>query len=255
MKRLLPAILLPAALFLCMTGCQKKTGTVDTGQISDYYPLAVGKYITYDLDSFVYINFGLDRETHHYIARDIVADTFRDATGNLSYTIRRLFRDDTDTTQWTDDLTYYVTPSNTSLELVENNLRYLKLYMPLREGLTWNGNRYLPYEPFPQFYFASSEHTQLNWNYLYENVGSSATVNDMNFDSTLTVGSDATDSTNFPVTDIQTFGTRTAWTETYAKNVGLIYKRVSFEEYQPPTPPGDGYYSGFEIVMKILDHN
>ena len=48
---------------------------------------------------------------------------------------------------------------------------------------------------------------------------------------------------------------RNYWTETYAKNIGLIYKEVVMWEYQPPNSGNPGFRSGFGIKLTIIDHN
>ncbi|MBS1656200.1 MAG: hypothetical protein JSU05_15210, partial [Bacteroidetes bacterium] len=50
-------ILLLALLPGLLVSCGKKTEDFQTEAISDYVPLASGKYITYRLDSTVFTNF------------------------------------------------------------------------------------------------------------------------------------------------------------------------------------------------------
>ena len=54
MKKLIPLV----ACIMFFAACKKESEELDILPISDYAPLAVGKYITYSLDSLVYTNFG-----------------------------------------------------------------------------------------------------------------------------------------------------------------------------------------------------
>ena len=48
-------VIISAVIF---SACNKSTEVLDLPALNDYYPLQVGKYVTYSLDSTVYINFG-----------------------------------------------------------------------------------------------------------------------------------------------------------------------------------------------------
>ena len=54
--------LLIAAMVLCFMSCKKSTETIEASPAVAYYPLDTGKYITYRLDSTLFINFG-ERDT------------------------------------------------------------------------------------------------------------------------------------------------------------------------------------------------
>ncbi|MEJ7913739.1 MAG: hypothetical protein WKF70_11340 [Chitinophagaceae bacterium] len=245
-----------AALVLLFVSCSK-SDPLQTGTISEYYPLKVGKYAIYTLDSTLYVSFGQVKETHSNIIKDIVDESITDNLGRPSYRIRRMLRDKADTSKWVDHATYLVTPTVGSLELIEDNLRFIKLQLPIRDYLTWNGNRYLPEEAFPQYGFNSTAHSRLDtWQYNYENVNSSSIINGKIFDSTITVSSTITDSTGFPPVNINGPAFKTIWQEKYAKGVGLISRAINLEEFQPRsnTYP-NGYYSGFAIKQILVEHN
>ncbi len=46
-----------AFIIFLLASCKKENATFTTASVSDYFPLQVGKYITYDLDSTVFTNF------------------------------------------------------------------------------------------------------------------------------------------------------------------------------------------------------
>ncbi len=243
-------------LLLWVASCNK-TETLQTATIKDYYPIALGKFQIFKVDSFVYVNFGQTKERRSHIVKDTVDAAITDNLGRLSFRVRRLFRSEIDTTQWLDQMTYLVTPTNTSLEVVEENLRVIRLQMPVREFVTWNGNRYLPDDIYPEFGFNSTTHSRLaSWEYSYENVDMPAIVNGLAYDSTVTVTSSANDSTGFPPKGLTVPAFKTLWAETYARGVGLVSRHISMEEFQPKSSSyPTGYYSGFEVKQVLVGHN
>lgn len=234
-----------------------KTDTVSTGSISDYYPLEPGKYAVYKVDSTVYTSFGQVKEVHTNLIKDVVDAAITDNLGRPSFRMRRLIRSKTDTTKWNDHSTYLITPLPNSLELVEDNLRFIKLQLPIQDYFSWNGNRYLPDEVYPQFGFNSTAHSRLDsWEYNYENVNGSDSVNGKLFSNTITVTCSIADSTGFPPRDINGPAFKTIWEEKYAKGVGMISRNISLEEFQPrSTTYPNGYYSGFGLKQTLVEHN
>ena len=131
--------------------------------ISDYYPLQLGKYITYKLDSTVYINLNTQKTVRSYFVQDFVDAEIIDNLGNKGYRIRRMMRSNTDTTQWFDNATFVVVPSRKDIQFSENNLKFIKLVNPVTDLNTWAGNSYINTDDnFLRFYE--------NWEYYYENI-------------------------------------------------------------------------------------
>ena len=55
---------------LFFISCKKENRYFTSESVNDYYPLQVGKYITYDLDSTVFINFGQKDTVINYQVQD-----------------------------------------------------------------------------------------------------------------------------------------------------------------------------------------
>ncbi len=127
-------------LFSCKT--EKEEFTTDN--ISDYIVLTPGKYITYRLDSLVFTNFGRTTETHRYQVKDQVDALITDNLGRPSYRIYRYLRDSLGTTAWQPTGTYFITPLADQIEVIEDNLRVIKLHMPIKDGFSWGGNKFMP---------------------------------------------------------------------------------------------------------------
>lgn len=244
-------------LLLALTRCAKQTDTLVTASISDYFPLQVGKYSIYQLDSSIYTSFGQTKEIRRHIIKDVVDAAITDNLGRPSFRIKRFMRSTADTTQWIDHATYMATPLDYSLEIIENNMRFIKLQLPIADYFSWNGNRYLPDDIFPEYGFNSTSHSHIGgWEYNYENINSTMNINGHIYDSTVTVLSAATDSTGFPPVSLNGPAFKTVWEEKYAKGVGLVSKIISLEEFQPiSTAHPRGYYSGFALKQTLISHN
>ncbi len=244
------------AIVTSIVGC-KKTDTYSSPSINDYMPLYANHSLTYQLDSTIFTYYGTIKEVHSYIAKDSIEGTLTDNTGRPSWRVARYYRDARDITAWHPVSTYMITPLANTIELVENNLRFVKLTMPIQDMTNWSGNGYLPYDPYG-FDFAHPDYNTLSgWNYIYQDIGKKAVINGFpTFDSnTITVVDSSPDSSNLPPHDPTVFGSRTSWTEQYGKGAGLIYRDIIFEEYQPPNIYiSNPYYIGFELKMSIIKY-
>ena len=255
--RFVPALIIVILLIVAVS-CNKKSNYNPVPLTGYYQPLQVGKYIIYRLDSMTFYYYGeLDTITS-YLAKDSVEAAITDGEGRPSWGVVRYLSDTTGTQPWTPNETYMVTATNPTLEVVEDNLRFIKLAFPVDNGYTWTGNTYLPYNPY-QDYFTYSDQSHLDWsgwNYTYQNVNTPFTVNGQTYNNTVTV-MQINDSINVPITIDTAFASQTLWTETYAEGIGLIYRNTQMWEYQPPTPNGSqlGYKLGFGMTLKIVSHN
>lgn len=256
MKKSIIAVMLTGVLVyaISVSGCNKKDE--DAGdQVTDYMNLQVGKYVIYRLDSLTFIDRGQKDTIASYQAKDVVEGAITDNLGRPGWRIVRYLRDvnSTDEGDWDATLAYQVTPTRGTLEVIETNLRYLKLIYPVKEGVTWKGNPYLPDNPYFDLYPFSNDEDIQTWDYTYQDAGASVTLGNKNYDTTITV-LQAADSTNLPI-QAGIPASKTLWIEKYARNIGLIYKEVEMWEYQPATSTQSAYRQGFGIKMTILDHN
>lgn len=255
MKNCLTAVLAASLVAIgVLTGCEKKTENFTSDPVSDYVNLQVGKYIRYYLDSTRYVNFGQADTVIHYQAKDVVEGTLTDNIGRPGYRIVRYLRDaaSTNDADWKSALTYQVIPNATNIEVIENNLRFVKIALPVTDGFNWRGNGYLPAFPFKDQYPFSNDMDIQTWDYTYQDVGATLNINNVNYASTISI-LQVNDSINVDIPGASQ--NLTYWMEKYAKNIGLVYKEVTMWEVQPPNPPVEGFRHGFGIRMTILDHN
>ena len=101
--------------------------------------------------------------------------------------------------QWAIKDVWFANLKPTSAEIVEENVRFVKLAFPVKSNNNWNGNafNYLPAET-----------------YSYDNINQSMTTGSQTYDSTVTVIHK--ESVNLIEEDIRH--------EIYARNVGMVYK-------------------------------
>ncbi|HVU55622.1 MAG TPA: hypothetical protein VHD83_11230 [Puia sp.] len=238
-------------------GCKRTLYSYPNNPLTNYYlPLEVGKYAIYQLDSLNFYYYGqLDTMTR-YLAKDTVENSFIDNQGRTAWVVVRYLSPAAGPTVWTASETKTVTPTIQSIEEQENNLRFIKLAYPMKDSFTWNGNSYLPDNPYQDYFtFSTYSNMGLNaWTYTYLNVDQPFTAGGTTYDSTLTV-LQYNDSTNVPIVNDTLFASETYWSETYAKHVGLVYRHTSLWEYQPRTINASGYKIGFEVTFTLIEHN
>jgi hypothetical protein len=245
MRKVFLSLSIIAAAFF--SSCNKDAEVLDLPAVQDYAPQLVGKYITYNLDSTVYINFGTKDTVIKYQVKHQVDGTLTDNLGRPAYRITRYIRK-TAANSWVPDNTFMAVPTEFGLEFIENNMRYLKLKGPVREAFTWKGNTYI------DTYSLNSNVKYLDdWNYTYENVNTSQTVGTFQLDSTLDVNQ--RDEIIGNPADANAYSEINFGAEKYAKGIGLVYRNFLHVEYQPPTPSRGGYRIGYGVKMTMIDHN
>lgn len=239
-------------LMICIgiTSCEKESENLALPSISSYYPLQVGKSITYKLDSTVYLNLGTTKEVHSYVIQDRIDAIINDNTGRPSYKVKRMLRNNIDTTKWQDLTSYLVTVADKQLELVDKNLRFIILKEPIRDDFEWKGNSFINTVSFQEFQFLDQ------WEYKYQNVGKPYLLNGQTFPETIsiiqqvdTLGSPQNKSFYFEIIIAK---------EVYAKNIGLISKEFFHETWQPPNAnSNNGYYeaNSYGIKLSIIKSN
>jgi hypothetical protein len=247
---------LPCLLvLLALGGCEKEKDNRVYDAPATFFPSQIGKYIRYQLDSTRIVNFGQDKEVVSYQAKDVVEGTSTDLLGRPCLRVVRYLRplNSTNEQDWVTNISYEIIPGDNYVEVYENNLRFVKMQGPVKDGRSWIGNGYLPDEPFSKYEFSAAMNIK-SWEYAFEEVNASEEFNSKTYDSTVTI-TQIDDSSNIPVDNPFKPGQRLKWVEKYAKNIGLIYKDVIILEYQPETSSEDAYTTGFGIRLTILDHN
>lgn len=245
-KQLLLSLLAVFTLSIGFYSCTKKSEQFTGDYSKNYFPLEIGKHIIYDVDSTIWDDFFCVKTPHSYQIRWDIADTFRDNQFRLSYRIDTHIRP-SDTAEWKTHRVLYVTPTETTLEMVEENLRFTKMIFPIQNGLSWNGNAAISkLDADFQLY--------QNWNYYYEKFSEPFNNGFVYFDNTVTVNA-VDEAVNNPETQPGNYASRTFSKEIFAQGVGMIYREFYHWTYTPSNSGGTGCRKGVGVVMRAIDHN
>lgn len=244
-----------ALILFSFISCEKETEIFESDSIADYMPLSVGNFIVYRLDSTVFTNQGRNEEIHKYQVKYEVESQQMDNAGRPSFRVFRYITDSVGTKPWTPNGTFFMTPLTDQAEVIEDNLRFIKLHLPLKTNVTWKGNKYLTSDPYASLFQFSNDDNMNEWDYDYEQYEASTIIGGKTVNDVYTV-TQIDEALNAPVTDTRSYGARSLAIEKYAKNIGLVYREYILWEYQPNTGgTGGGYKTGFGIKMWMIDHN
>jgi hypothetical protein len=245
-------------LFSLLFAACKKVDNTALEPVSDYFPLTVGKYITYDVDSTVpvYQNTALVLDSFHYQVQYLVDGVLYDNLNRLGYHITCNFRLDS-SYLWVPYHTAMAVNTGSTIEFSQDNQKFIKLVEPIQQDFSWNGNAYLYTDNTDSFQYLQ------NWNYTYDSLNFPITLNNLVIDSTIKVA-ETNQQTEFQDhTDIvdgydTLYSMYTYSTEKYAKGIGLVYRNFSYNIYQPKDRlhPFDQFgYTGYGLILKMIDHN
>lgn len=247
-KNKIATLCFAAVLALSVYSCKKSTEDLSTASIEDYAPYAVGKYITYQLDSTVLSNFGTNFLVHSYQVKFEVDAAITDNLGRPAHRIFRYIRNNA-SEAWQPDNTFTAINTGNGLEFIENNLRYVKLRLPIRDNYSWKGNTYIDTRS------ANSELKYLDdWDYFYENAHQPASVGSINLDSTITINQ-REDSLGVPISAETQYAEKNISKEIYAKHIGMVYRNFLHWEFQRIYNQGNGGYVGYGVTYTMIDHN
>lgn len=222
-----------AAILLIVSACGDRVieepEPADSSQYN-YFPLRIGQYTVYSVDSIIY-DFaqggGTVRDSFRTFVREIVADTLRDQTGQLLYSIERYERRH-DTAAWV--LKSIGTAARTTTQAIrtDNNLRFLKLVFPLDRRSEWDGNLWI--DENREIEIAGERMRPfVNWEYEVDSIDVPAIVGNFAFDSTLLVTE----------VDDKNIIERRLSRVLYAKNVGVVWREqwILDSQYCNQSPP------------------
>ena len=234
-------------LLIVVIGSCNKSNPLITDKPSDYYPIHLGNYIIYRMDSLKFINVGSKDTLISYHAKEVVEDSISDNLGRPSYRVVRYLSDTNEQAAWVPSIAYMVTPLPGSVEVVENNLRFIKLVTPVQDGISWLGNAHIDTKsndsPVPYMD---------GWNYVYTNTG-------LPFD--VLAGTIPTTVIVQEANDISGLGdgsyTQTIYSEEiYGRQIGCIYKKILYSVYQSPNVEyPQGATIGYGLTFNMVSHN
>src|SRR5262245_18708694 len=127
-----------------LSGCKKDPVVESPPDLGyDYFPVSVGKYIVYDVDSTRYRAIQADTIHAVYRIKEQLDSVFTDNQGRTTYKLVRYVKNYSptvsyDSMQWTIKDVWVVNIIKTNAEEVEENIRYVKLIFPVAANSSWN---------------------------------------------------------------------------------------------------------------------
>lgn len=266
MKNIYFLTLLLSFSFVLLFSCKKKEPTQNLSIVlgENYYPLEVGKYIVYELDTIVWFQQQgtdciFDKDTSHSFLKEEITKTYDDDEGNTNFVLERYVRFDLNE-EWTIKDVWNITKSDAKIERVEENLRFIKLVFPVKDGIRWNGNAFVDSNISSSFNGNAIDfYDHWDRDYQYLNVDVPEQIGDLNFDSLATIVQ-----TDNEIS--QQYNYRYS-VEKYARNIGLVYKEMRILDTQccsfhPDTlqpcldlPWDERAERGIKLVQKVIEYN
>ncbi len=149
----------------------------------------------------------MDTTYYKYRIKEKLEEVFIDNQGRKAIKLVRYMKKYNDMVSY-DNMPWVIkdvwnyTKTNTTLEVVEEDVRYTKLIFPVKEAASWNGN---------------AQNSLTEWNYTYDYVDKAEIINGTKFDNVLLV---------IQKKDKNNVLHREYFIEKYAKNVGLVYREI-----------------------------
>lgn len=156
MKKCLSIVL---SILLFTTAC--KESSIDGGNYQagyEYFPLQIGQEQVYDVDCVVYDDFRDTILTYTYQKKQLVADSFVDASNQLQHLIHWFYRTN-DSAQWSFYRAGTATLRPYTAEVMENNERVVKLVFPVVAGKEWDGYMFSTRTGETDFFYRSLQKT------------------------------------------------------------------------------------------------
>ncbi|MFN3940061.1 MAG: hypothetical protein ACK4IY_05705 [Chitinophagales bacterium] len=231
-----------------LTACDREPSPqVTLAEAGEYIALAIGKYITYRVDSIYYYE-TIENDTIHVEIKEVITDTFRDGSNKLNYSYQRFSRP-AGGSDWNLVGTGVFSENGNSIEKVEDNLRYIKLVSPVSVNLEWNGHAYLGgLASIPVEQSCNNLQFLEGWNFKYASVNAAETIGDFHFDAVVTVEQNGS----------QNLIEFNQSIEKYAKGIGMVYRFFRHYTTQNICPEciwEENTECGYSVKMTVIDYN
>lgn len=218
-QRLISGILLVMVSFF--VSCKEETKTIkENGK--NYYPLSVGSFYIYDIDSFLYDGINKRIDTSSQVIRDFVKEFLIDSAGNEVFRIERSVL--VDSVYWNSYLSYTASIHSLSVQSFMHNSREVRLSFPITEFKTWDGNLYNN-KPLEEYYYLDIQEPFI--------------IGDSTYENTVTVLQKEFYEPKPPLQPLFDIYKK----EVFAKDIGMIYKIDRDLDLQDD--------SGHEIIMNL----
>ncbi len=219
-------VFLASGIFMSCSVDEIQPGDVDFGW--EYFPLEIGQYRIYDVEDIA-IYVADDNDSLFYQLKEVVADTFTNEAGTLSYMLERYKRASPDQ-PWMFDSIWTARRSEQQAVLVQSNIPYVKLKFPSEKGLLWDMNIYN---------VKDSDAVEIEY------IDEASIIGGQTYDNTLKVLQNLQED-EFTFTDKRH--------EIYAANIGLAYKEIIYYDYCGQVGCAGEVVAGVEYKETLIEH-
>lgn len=226
-------LIFTGVLLLVLTACKDRQildpDLFDATQL-DYYPLQLGHYVVYRVDSVVYDpapgGGTLQHQSTTYV-KEVVTDSLPVVQGAQPYIIEH-FERKSQADPWVLHFVCTATRSTGQAVRTEQNFRFLKMVFPMDKRSAWDGNLWI--DENREIEIAGERMRPfIHWGYEVDSIDVPSLIGGFSFDSTLVITE--ADDNNV----IERRFSR-AW---YAKHVGLVQREqwILDSQYCNQLPP------------------
>tara|TARA_B110000261_G_scaffold44402_1_gene52120 strand:+ start:18545 stop:19288 length:744 start_codon:yes stop_codon:yes gene_type:complete len=148
-KTTMKYLFLILGITILIVSCSKDNPTVKPEISTDYYPLKIGSWHIYDVDSISYNDFTtiVTIDSASYQVMEEITDTFYDLEGSLSFELKRFKRIgndsvDVENAKWNISDVWWVKNNKGNIERIEENKIFVSLLNRIKEGVIWDGNAF-----------------------------------------------------------------------------------------------------------------
>lgn len=234
MNKLITVLFMGVLLFSGISSC-KKDPSAAPNLGYNYFPDKVGTYVVYSVDSFYYDDRSEPStiDTTRFLLKEKIASAFTDNEGRPALRLERYVKYYNPAVpysqmSWTLRNVWTETKTLRTAEKVEENVRFVKLAFPVTEEQEWNGN---------------AQNTLDAKNYKYNFFDKARMIGNIRFDSVLQVD-------QYDELDLVH---KKYYEEKYARNAGLVFKRVIDVISQPESIPDSllPQFYGTDIMQRV----
>lgn len=239
-----------ASIFLFFLACKEEILTPDEVQVGyEYYPLEIGKFLTYQVDSIVFDTVGLEVlvDTSTTLVREVIVDSYIGEEEQEIFAIERSERKD-ESEVWEIKDVYSTYRTEEQLVRTEENLNFIKMIFPVSRGKNWEG---VGFNKDKRVVIAGESIEMFkNWESVITKVGEPLLLGSFAFDDVTTIE---------VARDTNAIELRSGF-EQYAKGIGLVYRELSILNTQNTAPDESVLWEekaqeGFLLYQRLIDHN
>jgi hypothetical protein len=203
--------------------CNEETEIIDIDYGYNFYPLQVGKYVIYDVDSIVYDFAGTATivDTTTYQAKEEIIDTTTDNEGRTVFVVHYSQRVNP-SFDWEIKDVYTVVKTQNWVEKTEGGFRFTKFIFPPKVEAEWDGNRYFSDENITLEVRGETLDFFKNWSSKIVGETANETIGTETFGRVLTVQH----------ADNENLLEKRYFIEKYAEGVGLVSKTMMILDTQ-----------------------